>query len=160
MQLHQLSRSASTKNIQRVGRGGKRGTTSGRGQKGQKSRSGHRMRPAQRDILLRLAKRRGFANKPTSAPVVEIPLSRLVSKVKLLQMGGSSVTVDLSVLKQLGFAPARAGLSAKFKILGPVPKKMAPMALRGVWASASVIKAITDAGGSYEPATVKLPVSG
>ena len=47
----------------RVGRGGKRGTTSGRGTKGQKSRSGHRIRPAERDLLIRIPKLRGYRNK-------------------------------------------------------------------------------------------------
>ena len=44
MQLHQL-KSTRTKKAPRVGRGGKRGTFSGRGSKGQKSRSGTRIRP-------------------------------------------------------------------------------------------------------------------
>lgn len=47
-----------------MGRGGKRGTYSGKGVKGQKSRAGHRIRPAERDFIQRLPKRRGFANKP------------------------------------------------------------------------------------------------
>lgn len=47
-----------------IARGGKRGNTSGRGQKGQKSRSGHRMRPAERDYIMRLPKLRGYKNKP------------------------------------------------------------------------------------------------
>jgi|SRR3989344_3634032 len=44
MQLHDL-KSTRTKKAPRVGRGGKRGTFSGRGSKGQKSRSGTRIRP-------------------------------------------------------------------------------------------------------------------
>ncbi|MBI4991915.1 MAG: uL15 family ribosomal protein [Candidatus Harrisonbacteria bacterium] len=51
------------KRSQRVARGGKRGTTAGRGTKGQKSRSGHRIRPAIRDLLIRLPKLRGYKNK-------------------------------------------------------------------------------------------------
>ena len=35
----------------RVGRGGKRGKTSGRGTKGQNARAGHRKRPEMRDII-------------------------------------------------------------------------------------------------------------
>jgi len=48
----------------RIGRGGKRGFSSGRGQKGQKSRSGHRIRPAERDLIMRIPKLRGYKNKP------------------------------------------------------------------------------------------------
>jgi large subunit ribosomal protein L15 len=45
MQLHQLKPVHSNKKVKRVGRGGKRGTYSGRGSKGQKSRAGARIRP-------------------------------------------------------------------------------------------------------------------
>lgn len=42
-----------------VGRGGKRGKTSGRGTKGQNARSGHKKRPELRDFIKRLPKLRG-----------------------------------------------------------------------------------------------------
>ncbi len=45
MQIHQLRPNVKHKKRKRVGRGGKRGTFSGRGSKGQKSRAGHRIRP-------------------------------------------------------------------------------------------------------------------
>jgi large subunit ribosomal protein L15 len=45
MQLHQLKPTIKHKRQKRVGRGGKRGTYSGRGSKGQKSRAGARIRP-------------------------------------------------------------------------------------------------------------------
>ena len=64
MQVHNLS--IQNKQEKRVARGGKRGTTAGRGTKGQKSRSGHRIRPAQRDLLIRIPKLRGYKNKPKS----------------------------------------------------------------------------------------------
>lgn len=51
----------------RVGRGGKRGTTAGHGQKGQKSRAGRRIRPAERDLMQRIPKLRGYNNKPKKA---------------------------------------------------------------------------------------------
>lgn len=60
MQLHQLKPLHPNKRPKpRVGRGGKRGTYSGRGQKGQRARAGHRIRPASRDLLQRLPKLRG-----------------------------------------------------------------------------------------------------
>ena len=59
MQLHELKIVHKSKKKRRVGRGGKRGTTSGRGTKGQKSRAGHRIRPAVRDIIMQMPKRRG-----------------------------------------------------------------------------------------------------
>lgn len=45
MHIHTLSSNLSTKSRKRIGRGGKRGTYSGKGQKGQKSRSGSKISP-------------------------------------------------------------------------------------------------------------------
>lgn len=55
--LHKLS--TRNKNKKRIGRGGARGMKSGRGNKGQKSRAGRKIRPALRDELARIPKRRG-----------------------------------------------------------------------------------------------------
>ena len=63
MQLHDLKKEYKQKSKKRVGRGGKRGTTSGHGTKGQKSRAGHKIRPAIRDFIVKLPKRRGFKFK-------------------------------------------------------------------------------------------------
>ena len=59
MQLHDLKREHKLKTAKRVGRGGKRGKTSGRGMKGQKARTGNSMRPAMRDVIMKLPKLRG-----------------------------------------------------------------------------------------------------
>ena len=45
MQLHELKPTIRKKNKKRVGRGGKRGTYSGKGLKGQKSRAGAGVKP-------------------------------------------------------------------------------------------------------------------
>ena len=58
MQIHQL-KSKKQKNRKRIGRGGKRGTYSGKGMKGQKSRAGKRIRPAIRDFIQKIPKLRG-----------------------------------------------------------------------------------------------------
>src|SRR3990167_6257430 len=63
MQLHQLQSKTNFRRGQRIGRGGKRGTTSGRGTKGQKARAGHKIRPAIRDIIKKLPKLRGYKFK-------------------------------------------------------------------------------------------------
>lgn len=63
MQLHQLQPLYKLKDKKRIGRGGKRGTYSGRGQKGQKARAGHKIRPALRDLIQRLPKLRGIGNR-------------------------------------------------------------------------------------------------
>jgi len=59
MQIHEVKPKTPLKKKKVVGRGGKRGKTSGRGTKGQKARAGHSIRPAMRDIIKKLPKRRG-----------------------------------------------------------------------------------------------------
>lgn len=59
MQLHQIRPYHRKKKPHRVGRGGKKGTTSGRGTKGQKARAGARIRPAAKDFIKKLPKLRG-----------------------------------------------------------------------------------------------------
>ena len=60
VQIHDVKPNTKKKAKKRVGRGGKRGTYSGRGMKGQKSRAGRNMRPEMRDIIKKLPKKRGY----------------------------------------------------------------------------------------------------
>lgn len=82
---------------QRVGRGGKRGTTAGRGTKGQKSRSGRRIRPAERDYIIRTPKMRGVKN-PSLKPKFR------VLNVRNLEQSSNTVfdRKDLGPIKVLG----------------------------------------------------------
>ena|SRR3989344_3863951 len=59
MQFHSLKRKTPNKKSKAVGRGGKRGKTSGRGTKGQNARAGHKNRPELRDFIKRVPKLRG-----------------------------------------------------------------------------------------------------
>src|SRR3972149_7715520 len=59
MQLHSLPPRTKNKKDAPVGRGGKRGKTSGRGGKGQTARAGHKVRPEIRDMIKKLPKLRG-----------------------------------------------------------------------------------------------------
>lgn len=70
MQLHELKPKTPKRRTKRVGRGGKRGTTSGHGTKGQRSRAGSYIRPGFRGGDNRLwqlfPKQRGASKKPGS----------------------------------------------------------------------------------------------
>src|SRR3989344_1818354 len=82
MNLHSLQNNKKGK--RRIGRGGKRGTYSGRGQKGQKSRAGHRIRPAARDLILRIPKTKGLGknkNRRKSVAALTVSLNTL-QKIK------------------------------------------------------------------------------
>lgn len=59
MQLHTLKSRTPRKSSAQVGRGGKRGKTSGRGTKGQNARAGRKKRPEIRDFIKRFPKLRG-----------------------------------------------------------------------------------------------------
>ncbi|MFA6273360.1 MAG: uL15 family ribosomal protein [Candidatus Paceibacterota bacterium] len=59
MQIHNLKRIHPNKRSVSVGRGGRRGKTSGRGGKGQTARAGHKIRPEIRDMIKKLPKLRG-----------------------------------------------------------------------------------------------------
>ena len=59
MQLHNLIPKTKNKKSILVGRGGKRGKTSGRGGKGQTARAGNKKRPELRDFIKRIPKLRG-----------------------------------------------------------------------------------------------------
>jgi large subunit ribosomal protein L15 len=81
MQLFELKPQLKKKNKKRIGRGGKRGVTSGKGQKGQSSRAGHRIKPAEREMIQRLPKLRGFRNKPLKKKPAVINIEDLEKKI-------------------------------------------------------------------------------
>ncbi|MBM3281361.1 MAG: 50S ribosomal protein L15 [Candidatus Harrisonbacteria bacterium] len=95
MQLHDLRpHHLKEKKKTRVGRGGKRGTYSGRGSNGQKQHAGRRIKPAISNLIIRLPKLRGFKNKPKSPKAIIINIkdlaklkSDIVSPVTLLEAG-------------------------------------------------------------------------
>ena len=142
MQLHDLISSVN-KSKKRIGRGGKRGTTSGRGTKGQKSRSGHRMRPAVRDLILRLPKRRGYANRPVSPKPFIVTLLQIAQKVKIFSKEKKMVEIDRNFLKEIGILPA--GYQGEVKILAGNIET--PITLKGIKFSKSVKEKIEKAGG-------------
>ena len=141
MQLHELQPIHQRKNKKRIGRGGKRGTYSGRGLKGQKARAGHRIRPAVRDLIQRLPKLRGFKFRPLKPKPVPINLEELEKKLK-----GSAA--NLRSLIEDGLI--RANVKA-VKILGKGEIKR-PIEVRGLLVSASAKKKIEDAGGKVRAA--------
>lgn len=77
MQLHQLQPKTKNKTRKRIGRGGKRGTYSGKGIKGQRSRAGARMQPVIRELIKRYHKLRGYRVNPSGEPIAVINLAIL-----------------------------------------------------------------------------------
>lgn len=148
MQLHDFTKSVGQrKRPQRIGRGGKRGTTSGRGQKGQKSRSGHSIRPAQRDLILRLPKLRGFANKPDTGRLSVFNLSTLETKFKKFAAGKHNVLINIEALKEAKMLTKTFRGIVKILSKGEIT---IPITIKGLKVSASAKAKIEKAGGKVE----------
>lgn len=140
MQIHEIKSSHTRKNKKRIGRGGKRGTTSGRGQKGQRARSGHRIRPAERDIIAKFPKLRGVKNKSISGKAATVDIKMLAEKFP----AGDVITKTF--LKEHGIIRS---LSKKVKILGNEDIKV-KFSIEGIPVSLSAKKKIEAAGGSVK----------
>lgn len=140
MQLHTLHASNTRRPKKRVGRGGKRGTTAGRGTKGQRSRAGHRIRPASRDIVLKFPKLRGVGNTRRSVPAVAVrteAIVRVLAKAKATTLTREAL-VAARVIKSVK-DPVKV-------VLGKSPET--PLAVSGVPCSKGAREAILKAGGS------------
>ena len=112
MDLHQLKPTVKKKKEKRIGRGGKRGTTSGRGTKGQKSRAGHRIRPAVRDLMMKIPQKRGIGFKIQSAAFSIIDLTVLENNFK------AGEKISPKVLMNRGLVESKKGARPKIKVLG------------------------------------------
>ncbi len=119
MQINDLKTNTSRKKTSRVGRGGTRGKTSGRGHKGQKSRSGAGMRPNIRDEIKRIPKRRGHGkNRPrTVNPSRVKPTTINLATLEGIVSGGVKIVSPESLVKG-GFIKKIGGMYPKIKILG------------------------------------------
>lgn len=144
--LHTLSRST-PRRARRVGRGGKRGKTSGRGTKGQNARAGRKKRPELRDIIKKLPKRRGYGKNRarTVNPLRPRPLPVSLARIAEVFQAGAEITPTILAEKKL--IPARPGTVIRVKILGDaaVTKKLS---FKNCLASTSARAAIEKAGGT------------
>mgnify|MGYP001594834955 CR=1 FL=1 len=112
MQLHQLSSKTKFKKGRRIGRGGKRGTYSGRGIKGQKARAGHKIRPAERDLLKKIPKLRGYKFKSFRSKPVAVNFRNIERKFK------SGDIISPESLLKAGLVSKIKGRMPKVKIIG------------------------------------------
>ena len=123
VQIHTLQPKTARTKGKRIGRGGKRGTYSGRGTKGQLARSGRKLRPELRDIIKKIPKLRGrgksvFTSSETKSSVVNLGAIERVFET------GSEVTPK--TLLQRGLVRQVGGKLPVVKILGTgaLTKKM------------------------------------
>lgn len=141
MQLHDLKKHSSHRSKKVVGRGGKRGKTSGRGMKGQKSRAGNKRRPEMRDIIKKLPKLRGYRFNTVSVKPAVVNLALLE---KTFQDGD---VINAQVLLTKKMIKRERGQLPVIKILGTgdFTKKLK---FENCLVSASAQKKIEKAGSS------------
>lgn len=143
MQIHQLTTKA-RKQKKTVGRGGKRGTYSGRGNKGQKARSGASIDPlfegGRSSLTERLKKVRGFKSATPKKSVVKV--SQLEAKFK----DGETVSIESLVAAKL---VAKKDVKNGVKILsnGSAELKKKLTVQTGILLSGAAKDAIIKAGG-------------
>ncbi|MBI2038720.1 MAG: 50S ribosomal protein L15 [Candidatus Niyogibacteria bacterium] len=147
MQLNELKPKTARKTKKRVGRGGKRGTFSGRGTKGQKARAGHRIRPEMRDIIKKIPKLRGYRSKIRSHRIAVVNIGALNKHFQ----DGETVTPE--ALAKKGLLHRRGGKIPEVKLLGSgeVGRKLL---VKNCQLSATAKTQIEKAGGSV---AVKMP---
>ena len=143
MKIHNLKRVTKNRKTAIVGRGGKRGKTSGRGGKGQTARAGHKIRPEWRDIIKKMPKLRGYAFKGFQGKFVVVNVGQL----EAIFSNGSLVTP--STLVKNGTLEMRSGKNPKVKILalGDLSKKLN---ISGCKVSVEAKAKIEKAGGSVK----------
>lgn len=149
MQIHELKTASISPASRRVGRGGKRGKTSGRGGKGQTARAGNKPRPQWRDTIKKIPKRRGFGKNRGRSVVPKMPLATVaLSALSARFKDGDTVTPG--ALSKSGMIRSRKGAVHGVKVLGGgvLDKKLT---LEGCMVSESARAAILKAGGAVNP---------
>lgn len=117
MQLHQLKPIHKSRKGRRVGRGGKRGTYSGRGNKGQRARAGGKFKPIVRELIKRYPKLRGYRFNPLELKPAIINVETLEKKFSLAD-GRSEIIINPEVLLEKGLVRRIKGKTPQVKILG------------------------------------------
>ncbi len=127
----------------RIGRGGRRGKTSGRGHKGQGQHGSHGLRPEWRDIIQRIPKLRGWKMHS----IQDKPFVLNVSDLEQAFEKGDTVNPQTLVEKSL--IRNRQSVTKTVKILGhgDLTKKLT---IENCLVSESAKEKITKAGGTVK----------
>jgi len=112
MQLHEIRSIHKNKRKKRVGRGGKRGTYSGRGIKGQKARAGRRLKPFIRELIKRYPKLRGTKFKSWRQKPTIVNIEVLEGKFNNLEIVSPKSLLEKNIIRKI------KGRLPEVKILG------------------------------------------
>ena len=147
MQLNSLSPRAKNKTTPRIGRGGKRGKTSGRGGKGQTARAGHHIRPEVRDLIKKLPKRRGHGKNRARTVRTNRFATAVVNLTALEAAYKAGETVSPASLLARNLVRRKKGRVPIVKILGTGTLTKA-LVIKGCTLSTTARTAISKAGGT------------
>lgn len=142
MQLHHL-KSTKNKKRKRIGRGGKRGTYSGRGVKGQKSRSGTNTQPIIRELIKRYPKLRGYRFNPRDIKPAVINLKIIEEKFQTGDKISPETLLERRLIRKI------KGRVPLVKILGK-GKLTKKVEVKNCQLSETAGKAIKKAGGTIK----------
>ncbi len=122
MQAHELKRKTASKQAKRVGRGGSRGKTSGRGHKGQKQHGSHGIRPEIRDQIKKIPKLRGRGKNSNKS---RHPKANVFNLAFLEKHFDAGEIISPSTLMEKGLLKGAVSRKAPVKILayGDISKK-------------------------------------
>ncbi len=147
MQLNSLTPRTKNKKNPPVGRGGKRGKTSGHGGKGQTARAGHKVRPEVRDLIKKLPKLRGHGeNRARTVRTNRISASA-VNLGTIEDSYKAGETVSPATLLAKGLVRRAKGRAPLVKILGTGTISKAVLVV-GCGLSAPARSMIEKAGGT------------
>ena len=143
MQIHELKPKHENRSKKRVGRGGKKGTYSGHGLKGQKSRAGRKMVPIIRELIKKYPKLKGYRSFAIENDFAVVNLEVLEKNSK----DGEIINPENLVKK--GIISKIKGRTPKVKILGTgkITKKIV---VENCKTSKTAKEAIEKAGGSIK----------
>jgi len=143
MQIHELQPKHKNKTKKRVGRGGKKGTYSGKGNKGQASRAGRKMVPIIRELIKRYPKLKGYRRFVLDDHSVVVNLDILEKNFK----DGEIINPENLIKK--GIINTIKGKTPKVKILGngKISKKIV---IENCKISKSAKTAVEKSGGSIK----------
>ena len=143
MQLHELQRKHKNRGKKRVGRGGRKGTYSGHGMKGQKSRAGRKMEPIIRSLIKRYPKLKGYRSFAIENYFAVVNLDALEKNTK------DGETINPENLINKGIISKIKGKTPKVKILG-TGKLTKKLVVENCKTSKTAKDAIEKAGGSIK----------
>ncbi len=140
MQIHQLNPIHKPTKTMRIGRGGKRGSYSGKGIKGQTSRSGHNFEPLIRGLIKRYPKLKGYRAFRRISDLAVVNVGVLDKNFKSKEVVNPEILIGKKIIRRIG------GKTPRVKILGAGETKKA-LNVQGCEASKSAKEKIIKAGG-------------